>query len=375
MDPRRGGARLGPRDDRRHDRQCRPPNHRPRPRASLHRAPVDGQRLLAHAGGSPAPWWLSRRPLRPAPSVRCGSGLVRRRVPPLRAGPEWSVSDRGASAAGDRRRPPDAGQPRNHRDRLRPRGQVDRGGRVVRPGRCGGRRRPGPRRLPGQGVRLVVYALTQGPRDGWTASETATLLVGVLTLAAFVVVEMRSPNPMLPLGLFRSRQFTVTNLVTFVVYAALGASFFLLPIQLQRVVGFSPVAAGAALTPITVVMLFLSARAGRLAQRIGPRLPMTLGPILAGAGFTLYVRIGPGSTYIADVLPGALVMALGLALTVAPLTATVLASAGEENAGIASAVSNEVARTAGLMAVAVLPAAVGISEAGLSNVAGLSTGF
>jgi EmrB/QacA subfamily drug resistance transporter len=225
------------------------------------------------------------------------------------------------------------------------------------------------------GLGLVVYALTQGPRDGWTASEIGTLLVGVLTLAAFVAVEMRSPSPMLPLGLFRSRQFTVTNLVTFVVYAAFGASFFLLPIQLQRVVGFSPVAAGAALTPVTVVMLFLSARAGRLAQRIGPRLPMALGPILAGAGFTLYVRIGPGSTYIADVLPGALVMALGLALTVAPLTATVLASAGEENAGIASAVSNQVARTAGLISVAVLPAAVGISQAGIGNVAAFSNGF
>jgi len=225
------------------------------------------------------------------------------------------------------------------------------------------------------GLGLIVFALTQGPRDRWTPSEIGSLLAGAAALAAFVAVELRSPKPMLPLSLFRAQQFTVTNLVTFVVYGALGASFFLLPIQLQRVVGFSPVAAGAALTPITVVMLLLSARAGRLAQRIGPRLPMALGPIVAGAGFALFARIGPGSTYAADVLPGALVMALGLTLTVAPLTATALASAGEENAGIASAVNNEVARTASLLAVAVLPAAVGISEAGLSNVAGLSTGF
>src|SRR5207248_11281845 len=119
--------------------------------------------------------------------------------------------------------------------------------------------------------------------------------------------ERDASNPMLPLDVFRSRQFTAANLVTFVVYAALGGSLFLLPIQLQRVVGFSPLKAGTALIPITVVMLLLSARAGRLAQRIGPRLPMPVGPTLAGVGLALLARIGAGSTYVGEVLPAVLV--------------------------------------------------------------------
>lgn len=229
--------------------------------------------------------------------------------------------------------------------------------------------------LAALGLGLVVLALTQGPRDGWPASEIVSLITGVVALAAFVAVELRSPMPMLPLGVFRVRQFTVTNLVTLIVYGALGASLFLLPIQLQRVVGFSPLAAGASVLPVTLVMLLLSARVGRLAQRIGPRLPMALGPSVAGAGFVLYTRVGQGSTYLADVLPATLVMALGLSLTIAPLTATVLSSAGEENAGVASAVNNTVARTAGLVAVAVLPAAVGLSQVGLANLTAFSSGF
>jgi EmrB/QacA subfamily drug resistance transporter len=225
------------------------------------------------------------------------------------------------------------------------------------------------------GLGLLAFGLTEGPRDGWPVYDVASLAAGAATLAAFVAVELRSPHPMLPSGLFRARQFTVTNLVTFIVYGALGASFFLLPIQLQRVVGLSPVAAGSAILPVTVVLLLLSARVGRLAQRIGPRLLMALGPIVAGAGFALLVRVGPGSAYLTDVLPAVLVMALGLALTVAPLTATALAAAGEENAGIASAVNNDVARTAGLLAVAVLPAAAGIAQAGTADPAAFSAGF
>jgi len=223
------------------------------------------------------------------------------------------------------------------------------------------------------GLGLLVLALTQGPRDGWPPATVGSLLAGLVALAAFVVVERRSPGPMLPLDIFRRRQFTVANLVTFVVYGALGGSLFLLPIELQRVVGFSPVEAGAALLPFTVVMLLLSARAGRLAQRFGPRLPMAAGPVLAGAGFVLMVRIGPGSSYLTDVLPAVLVMSLGLTLTVAPLTATVLAAAGEENAGIASAINNDVARTAGLLAVALLPVAVGLTDT--AHPAAFSAGF
>ena len=170
---------------------------------------------------------------------------------------------------------------------------------------------------------------------------------------------------MLPLALFRSRQFSGANVVTLVVYAALSGALFLLPVQLQRVVGFSPVAAGSALLPVTAVMLLLSARMGRLAQRIGPRKPMTVGPIVAGAGLALLSRLGPSSSYLTGVLPAMLLFALGLSATVAPLTATVLAAAPPHQVGIASAVNNDVARTAGLLAVAVLPGVAGITQASL----------
>jgi MFS family permease len=148
-----------------------------------------------------------------------------------------------------------------------------------------------------------------------------------------------------------------------------------MPIQLQRVVGYSPLASGVALVPITVVMLLLSARAGRLASRIGPRLPMTLGPLGVAAGFALFTRIGPDASYLVDILPASLVYGLGLTLTVAPLTATVLAAAPASHAGIASAVNNDVARTAGLLAVAVLPVAAGISGADALEPARFAEGF
>jgi EmrB/QacA subfamily drug resistance transporter len=230
--------------------------------------------------------------------------------------------------------------------------------------------------LAALGLAGVVYALTDGPGFGWTSPRILLAgAVGVAALVAFVVWERRSRHPMLPLDIFASRQFTAANLVTLVVYGALGGALFLMPIQLQRVVGFTPLAAGVALVPITVVMLLLSARAGRLSARIGPRLPMTLGPLLVAAGFVLFTRIGPGADYLADVLPGMLVFAFGLTLTVAPLTATVLAAAPREHAGIASAVNNDVARAAGLLAVAVLPVAAGISGAGALDPARFNDGF
>jgi EmrB/QacA subfamily drug resistance transporter len=218
--------------------------------------------------------------------------------------------------------------------------------------------------LAALGLAGVTYALTDGAGAGWTSPLILiTGIGGALALAAFVVVERTSSHPMLPLDVFRSRQFTAANLVTFVVYGALGGSFFLLPIQLQRVAGYSPLASGVALVPITVVMLLLSARAGRLAQRLGPRLPMSAGPLLAAVGLALLVRVGADASYLTDVLPGVLVFALGLSLTVAPLTSTVLAAASAEHAGVASAVNNDVARVAGLLAVAVLPVAAGLSGA------------
>jgi len=226
------------------------------------------------------------------------------------------------------------------------------------------------------GLAGVIYALTEAGNKGWSAPVVVvTGLAGVIGLVSFVAVEARSPHPILPLDIFRSRQFTAANLVTFVVYGALGGALFLLPIVLQRASGFSPLKAGTAVVPLTIVMLLNSARAGRLAQRIGPRLPMTGGPIIAGAGLLLLTRIGADASYVTDVLPGIVVFAVGMSFTVAPLTATVLAAASERHAGVASAVNNEVARVAGLIAVAALPIAVGITASSYAHPSELTDGF
>jgi Na+/melibiose symporter-like transporter len=210
------------------------------------------------------------------------------------------------------------------------------------------------------GLAGVTYALIEAGK-GWSALDVALLALGLVALAAFVVNERRSPHPMLPPAIFRSRQFTAANIVTFVVYAALAGMFFFLVVYLQVVVGFSPVLAGSALLPVTVVMLILSARAGALASSIGPRLPMSLGPVVSAGGLLLLLRIGPGASYFLDVLPAVIIFGLGLSLLVAPLTMTVLAAAPAEHAGIASGINNAVARAAGLLAVAVLPLMAGIS--------------
>ncbi|MCU1346454.1 MAG: transporter [Acidimicrobiia bacterium] len=199
--------------------------------------------------------------------------------------------------------------------------------------------------------------------------------VGIVGLAAFVVQERRASDPMLPLDLFRSRQFSATNAVTFVVYGALGMVLFLMALMLQIALGFSPIRAGSALLPITVVMLLFSARSGALAQRIGPRLPMTLGPMVVAVGLLLMMRIDPSATYLGAVLPAVTVFAAGLALMVAPLTATALAAAGEQRSGVASAVNNAVARVAGLIAIATLPLIAGFHPAGTVGAAALTDGF
>lgn len=230
--------------------------------------------------------------------------------------------------------------------------------------------------LAAAGLAGVTYALIEGPETGWDDPVVlATLIGGVLALAAFVVSQRVGSHPMLPLEIFASAQFTAANLVTFVVYAALGGAIFLLAIQLQNVLGYTALQAGLALVPMTIVMLLLSARAGRLSQRIGPRLPMTAGPLLAAAGLALMVRIGEGAAYATHVLPAVLVFALGLALTVAPLTATVLAAASDAHAGVASGVNNDVARIGGLLAVAVLPPLAGISGGDYRDPDLLSDGF
>lgn len=226
------------------------------------------------------------------------------------------------------------------------------------------------------GLAGVIAALTAGPEQGWlTPGVLIPLIAGLFCLGAFVAVEQRSPHPLVPLAIFKAKQFTAANMVTFVVYAALAGAFFLLPIQLQTVVDFSPIASGAALLPITLVMLLGSARAGRLATRIGPRIPMTIGPIIAGVGLLLMTRIGPSSSYVTDVLPAVIVFGIGLTFTVAPLTATVLGAAPAQFAGVASAVNNDVARTAGLIAVAVLPPLAGISNADFGNATDFNDGF
>ena len=166
---------------------------------------------------------------------------------------------------------------------------------------------------------------------------------------------------MLPLRLFASRQFSAANAVTFVVYAALGGLLFLVPTVLQVVHGYSPLASGTALLPVTVIMLVLSSRSGKLAARIGPRLQMSVGPLVIAASLVLFGRIGGSGDYLTAVLPAAVVFGFGVAIMVAPLTATALAAAPADHAGVASAVNNDVARAAGLIAVAVLPALAGIT--------------
>ncbi len=215
--------------------------------------------------------------------------------------------------------------------------------------------------LAATGLGGLTYGLTAGYDDGFTDPLTAGAgAAGVACLAGFLVVEARGRHPMVPLGIFRSRTFSTANAMTFVVWGALGAVLFLLPIQLQQVSGYSPLAAGSALIPVTVVMLLLSTSAGRLAARIGPRLPMGVGPIVAGGGLALLLRVGERASYPSDVLPAVLVFALGMSITVAPLNVTVLAAAGAGKAGVASAVNNSVARVASLLAVAVIPLAAGI---------------
>ncbi|PVE07903.1 MFS transporter [Streptomyces scopuliridis] len=198
---------------------------------------------------------------------------------------------------------------------------------------------------------LITYALIG--KAPWSGA------VGVLIAVAFVLVERRRADPMLPPSIFASRQFTSVNVVTLCVYAAFGGFFFLAALQLQVVVGYSALGAGAALLPTTVLMLLLSARSGALAERIGPRLPLTVGPLLCAAGLLLMVRVGAGASYLADVLPALVVLGMGMVTLVAPLTSTVLASVDNARAGLASGINNAAARAAGLLAVAALPLLTG----------------
>ncbi|HEX2295207.1 MAG TPA: MFS transporter, partial [Actinomycetota bacterium] len=207
----------------------------------------------------------------------------------------------------------------------------------------------------------ITFALIEGPVRGWT--DLAVLVAtgaGLVALVLFVRTERAHPDPMLPFGIFASRQFSGANAATLLVYSALSGAMFFAVIELQRELGYSAVEAGAAFVPVTVLLLLLSSRAGALATRIGPRLPMTAGPLVAAAGLAWMATIGPGTPYPTGVLPAVVVFGLGLSLTVAPLTTAVLAAVPQEHMGVGSGVNNAVARAAGLLAVAVLPVVAGV---------------
>ena len=245
-------------------------------------------------------------------------------------------------------------------------------------------RAPGPRQpLDAAGAATIslalaglTYGLIAASVDGWASPTVLTsLLAGAALLAAFCVIELRSSHPMLPLTIFRTRQFSAANAVTFVVYGALGGALFLVPVVLQVVSGYSALEAGTALLPLTAILLALSARSAALSARIGPRLQMTVGPIVIGVGMVLFTRVHGNGDYLTQVLPAVIVLGLGLACNVAPLTATALSAAPAEHSGIASAVNNDVARTASLIAVAILPALAGITGDVYQNPAKLTSGF
>jgi EmrB/QacA subfamily drug resistance transporter len=209
------------------------------------------------------------------------------------------------------------------------------------------------------GLAGPVLALIRQPEAGWGSPQVwGPLIGGFVLLGVFIWHEARTPEPMLPLGLFKRRNFTVANAQTFCMYGGLGAVGFFLTLFLQQVAGYDALEAGLAQMPPTLLMFFLSRRAGALADRFGPRLFMGIGPLVSATGIALMMRLDVGFDYWTDLLPAQLLFALGLVATVTPLTATVLADADEHNAGIASGVNNAIARIASLMTVAALGAVV-----------------
>ncbi|MFI2661816.1 MULTISPECIES: MFS transporter [Micromonospora] len=227
------------------------------------------------------------------------------------------------------------------------------------------------------GLGGVTYALIDAPARGVTSPPVlASVLVGVLAAVAFVLLERRrGDTAMLPTGLFGSRLFSVLNVFTVVVYAALGGFTFFLAVYLQNVVGWSAMLTGLATVPMTVLLLVGSSRAGALSARIGPRLPLTIGPVVAALGLLLLRGVGPGASYWTDVLPGVALFGLGLTLVVAPLTASVLAAVADRFAGVASGFNNAASRAGGLLAVAALPLLVGLSGTGYEQTAALTDAF
>ncbi|HWB70846.1 MAG TPA: MFS transporter [Egibacteraceae bacterium] len=225
------------------------------------------------------------------------------------------------------------------------------------------------------GLGVLTWALITGGERGADPLLVTVGAVGVLALALFVVVERRAAEPMMPLELFTSRQFSGTNLVTFVVYGGMAGLFFLLVVHLQVVLGYPPLLAGSALLPVTLLMLVLSPRAGALAERLGPRRPMTAGPLVMATGLVLIARLDAGSSYLVDLLPAIVVFGLGLSALVTPLTATALAAAPDHRSGVASGINNAISRTGGLLAVAALPPLAGITGDAFNDPARFAAGF
>ncbi len=230
------------------------------------------------------------------------------------------------------------------------------------------------------GLAALVFGIIEAPAAGWSAPRVfGSLAIGIAALAAFVVVERRSSNPMVPLDLFRIKLFAGVNLLTFFLYAALSATFFLLPFELIQGQGYTPSQAGAALLPLVLLISVLSRPAGAISDRFGPRLLLIFGPALAGVGFFLLSVPYANARFVTAVMPALVVLGLGMAMTVAPLTATVLGSVGERDTGSASGINNAVARVAGLLAIAVFGLVASsvfdraldrrLSEAGLEEVA------
>ncbi|ALG05953.1 MFS transporter [Kibdelosporangium phytohabitans] len=222
------------------------------------------------------------------------------------------------------------------------------------------------------GLAGLTAALVEAPVRGADPIVLVAGILGVAGLTAFVVLQIKSHDPLVPPEMFRDRTFTLSNGLTFVVYTALGGVMMLLVLQLQVSLGYGPTAAGVAGLPITVIMLLTSSLSGRLAQRIGPRLQLVIGPLVIAVGMLLMMRIGPGASYVTEVLPAVVVFGLGLTTVVAPVTATVLAAAEDRHAGVASGVNNAIARTGGLLAVAVLPAVAGLNGAAYTDPAALT---
>ncbi|MDR7087590.1 EmrB/QacA subfamily drug resistance transporter [Aeromicrobium panaciterrae] len=213
--------------------------------------------------------------------------------------------------------------------------------------------------LAAGGLALLTYGLSE---KSWMWA-----IAGIASMIVFVIHQKVTPHALVPLSLFADRVFTAANICTFAIYGALSGSMFLLVLQLQYVSGYKPLEAGLATIAITILMLLFSSKAGELGAKIGPRWPMTIGPIVAAAGLLLLLGVGEDPNFWVDVLPGSIVFGAGITLLVAPLTTAVLAAAPTEQTGIASGINNAVARTASLLAVAAIPPIAGIAGANFSD--------